>query len=357
MTRRSRAAAWLLVGAVLVVATAVLSAPPEQAMDTGPFGTSALRSFLRTMGFEVEEAEEPPEEGTFVLLSDLRTHEDTRPLLDWVEAGGRLVVTDPGSAAAAASSVRTVDAGGGFAAKRELRPACPSSLVVGVGSISVDPVEGAVAAGSDRAVGCFPSGDGAFVVSVPRGGGEIVVVAGASPLTNARLADADNAILAYRLMRPGGTVVFGPALPARSAGGGGLWQAMPDGARAVVLAVILAAVAFALVRGRRMGRSVPELPLTAVPASELTAATGRLYRRAGAVGYAGGLVRRAASQRIGRRLGLGAAAPDDVERVLRATARADASVLTGPEPRDDEDLIALGRQVELLRREVEGTPR
>jgi hypothetical protein len=119
----------------------------------------------------------------------------------------------------------------------------------------------------------------------------------------------------------------------------------------IVIAVILAAVAFALVRARRLGRPVLEEPVVPIPASELVRATARMYRRARTAAYCGRILRDATAARFARRLG-GAGRTEDLARILARTSGVTEQrveeLLGGPDTQTDEDLIHLGRELEGL---------
>jgi hypothetical protein len=168
------------------------------------------------------------------------------------------------------------------------------------------------------------------------------------------LREGDNAVLAAGLSSAGSEVVFGPpteGLP----GSEGIWDVLPDGARAFLIAIVVAAVAFALVRARRLGGPIVEAPLAPIPGSELVHAAGRLYRRGRATGYAGALMRQAALGRLSKRF-----IADDARDLAGAIAREGGlprerveKILAGPEPRSDDDLMRLGAELETLSATVE----
>jgi hypothetical protein len=301
--------------------------------------TLALRRFLADAGADVSAGGPPPSSGTYILLRDLRTREEARPLLDWAASGGRLVVADPASEVVSLAGARAEGSVGLFGAQT-LEPACLAGEVVGVRRI--------VARASDRTlsgdpfVSCFAG----FALVRTHGRGSVVLLGGFTPFTNEHLRRADNALLALRLAGRGSTVVFGPpTTPRGGAPAAGLWATLPDRARVMIVAVVVAAVAFAATRGRRLGRPSGEEPVTPIPASELVLATSRLYRRGRSLGYAAGLMRDATRARIGRRFGVEGAS----EALPAITAAATGipperveEALAGHEPATDEELIRLG---------------
>ena len=198
-------------------------------------------------------------------------------------------------------------------------------------------------------ISCFLTGNGALMLTRQYGDGTVTLLGGASAFTNEMLREGDNAELAAGLSGAGSEVVFGPpteGLP----GSQGIWDVLPDGARAFLVAIVLAAVAFALVRARRRGGPVVEAPLAPIRGSELVRAAGRLYRRGRATGYAGGLMRQAAVARLSRRF-----VADDAADLAGAIAREGGiprdrveKILAGTEPRTDNNRLILGADIETL---------
>jgi len=353
MKPRTRSVLW--VGALLAMLLAsVLIGGGRGGAEAGPGGTLALRRFLAGMGRDVREAGSPPEPpATFVLLSDLRDARQAEPILDWVRGGGRLVLADPDSVLL---DMLKIDKSGDLSNTR-LRPGCAIPETRGVREIELLGSAG-FGANDPVRIECFAGDGGAFMVAGDLGRGRVVVLGGVSPLTNEFLRRSDNAVLALRLI-PAGPVVFGtPLPPGASPPKRGLWASLPRAARACIIELGLALVAFAFVRGRRLGRPVLEDPIVPVPSGEIAQATGRLLRSARASGYAGRELRRAMIGRLARRAGVHAASGEELVALLARAGVAPppvlSRVLTGPDPRTDDDLIALGREIEQLRRHVEG---
>ena len=331
---------------VLVVATMVLLAPSAENPET----TRAFRRLLSNVGFSVSASPVPPDNGTIVILDDRRQVGEARRLLRWVgREGGKLIVTDPESV-----FLDLLDAAPtgpiGLVGRKELEPGCLAPESAGVGHLIVRSSDVALRTNHEAFVSCFPGGEGAFVLIRSYGRGTVVLLGGTSPLTNEMLREAENAMFAVQLAR-GPQVQFAP--PAVIAVGqprGGIWDLLPGGGRVTVVGIVLAAVAFALVRARRLGRPTPEEALTPIPATELVRATARMFRRAKAAPYCGELLREAATARFARRLG--SPAPDELSRILAnqsgvSTDRV-TEILRGPETLTDESLIHLGRELEEL---------
>lgn len=348
--------------ALLVVV--VLVSGPTSGNERGPHGTLALKRYLAAMGLSVATADTPPAgPGVFVVLSDLRSEDQANDLIGWARGGGTLVLADPGATTAAAAGVGPVGRVGHYAfGPAKLAPGCVAPEVAGVRTLAVDAADSALGA-EPGGVGCFPTGGGSFEVSMPTGGGRVVVLGGISPLTNALLGSGDNAAFALGVFGAGGPVVFGPPLPPGAPPPKGLIGSIPGPARVVLIQIALAAVAFALVRGRRFGRPVAERIPSPVPSGELVHAVARLYRSARARAFAGDTLRRAARRRLRARLGAGPDPGGPVDDALSSTVaqlsgtRPDEvqRLLGGAAPGTDEELIALGRELEELVQRVDGS--
>ncbi|QNN49941.1 hypothetical protein H9L10_02330 [Phycicoccus endophyticus] len=119
----------------------------------------------------------------------------------------------------------------------------------------------------------------------------------------------------------------------------------------------LALLAFAVARGRRLGRLVPEPLPVVVRAVETTESRAELYRAAADHARAAAVLRQASSRRLARRLGL---APGvDADALLAAVAAATgtdppevAALLHGPAPADEAALVTLARQLTHLEEKV-----
>jgi hypothetical protein len=376
---------WILLGiaGALVVVVALLSGPASSD-ERGPHGTLALRRYLVAMGLSVRNADTPPDgPGVFVVLTDLRDPGQAGDLVSWARGGGTLVVADPQSATAAAAGVGAVGRVGHYAfGPARLDPACATPEIAGVRTLAVDAAD-SVLASDPGGVGCFPISGGSFAVTTPLGSGKVIVLGGVSPLTNALLGHDDNAAFAIGVFGSGGPVVFGPPVPPGSAASKGLIGSLPPAARVVLGQLVVALGVFALVRGRRFGRPTFEQVPSPVASGELVHAVARLYRSARARAFAGDVLRRGTRRRLRSRLGLGPEPPTGtqpgtapgmqpgsppgisaaVDEALSSTvAQLSGSspdrvqrLLGGPGPTTDEELIALGRELEELRRRVEGS--
>jgi hypothetical protein len=186
-----------------------------------------------------------------------------------------------------------------------------------------------------------------------------VLTGGSSFLSDRSLNRADNAPFAMGVLGPGPVVIGPPRDPGRAVT---VWAALPTAAKAVIWELIVAAGVFALARGRRIGWPVAEEPVSPIPSGELVHATARLYRSAKAVAFCGGLLRGWTATRLTKRTGV---APDpDPARVSVAIGRATGipvddleHALAGPDPTNEEQLVALGQELETIATTIEGAPR
>jgi hypothetical protein len=346
--RRSRLV-WA--AAILGLVALVLLTPTTE----DPDATRAVRRFLANLGHEVAETRGAPAGGgTLIILADLRGPDEARGMLDWAESGGHLVVTDPTSAVvelAGASIAGPI----GFAGTLELEPGCVTAVTKGVDGIVARASDTALVATDDAFVACFPTGDGALLLTRQHGAGRVTLLGGSSALTNGLLPEADNAVLAAQLAGPSADLAFAdPGSPAGAVTG--TWEHLPERARAALVAIAAAGVAFALVRARRLGAPVLEEPVAPIPASELVRAAGRMLRRTHASADAGRVLRDASIAELSRRLRVAGENPDVPSALARATGMPEAevaAVLVGPEPRTDDELINLGRDLEALARRAE----
>lgn len=311
-----------VVGALLaLVAILVLSRPtldpyerdPLDPRGTNPDGTAALVELLRGRGITVRIGGLPAESDEVTLtLRDTLSGRSADRLTEWVEAGGRLVTTDPfsgpGADAAAESSL---------GATHDRPGACSIDALSGLGRIG--DMELLFAPGEGAATCVAPDAESAAAIHVRTAGeGAVVTLSTPSPLVNANLADRDNAALALLLLRPeeGSVRILDPNRllgDADDVGDGTVLGALPRRGRQALTQLVLAFVVWGLVRGRRLGAPVREDLPVPLPASDLVLATGRLLDRNADPADAAERLRRRARRHLGTRTGLG---PDPDPREL-----------------------------------------
>ncbi|MFP5308430.1 MAG: DUF4350 domain-containing protein [Actinomycetes bacterium] len=347
----------LAVGAV-VLAGAVArggaaDGPYLDPASTGRAGTRAVVDVLDDLGIDVTV---PGPRAAVAALRDadvvlvLGDGDGLRPALEEVLGrGGRVVVA--GLGAPFTEDLTPAAPGPTDGLGRTGRaPAC--DLLPDVGQVRVAVWAGWVVPVDGE--GCFGlGGPDAWLVAVPRGGGEVVALGGPEPLQNAELGQGDNAVLVASLLAPrtpgGTTVVLGPEVVGL-ADDATIADLVPRRAVDLLVAASLLAVVAALWRGRRHGPVVEESLPVRVPGGELVRALADLQQRAGLVGPAATTLRADARRQLAAVVGL----PSDADP--RALAAAVAAVtgtpastvratLAGPEPTAGADLVVLARDL------------
>ena len=211
---------------------------------------------------------------------------------------------------------------------------------------------------------CFtelaPTGAAPLLARTDGAGRELVLLGYDDFLSNERVAADDNAGLAIRALGSSPRLVWyvpgaGDIADGAAAQPGGLQ--FPSWFRPLVWLLGTGVVLLAVVRGRRLGRVVPEPLPVVVRAIETTENLGRLYRRAGDRDRAAALLRAGTTARLGQRFGIRpGAAPDAlVDAVSRATGRVPHdlhSLLFAPIGRDDRALLDLAQQLSDLEEQV-----
>ncbi len=367
MITRARARAWgpwlAVVGAMLAVGL-VAGAPPGEGppldpSSTGPAGTKALVDTLRLLAADVsvQSGTPGPSSTTAILLIDGLDDAGRDELVDWVEAGGTLVVTDVSSplspVASRSAAVAFLDP--------ELRRDCAVPALRQVQR--VDAPDAILQEVPEGAIGCFRLGeDEAWLVVNPVGQGTIVSIGGAGFLVNRALDDADNGLLAVTLLAPTPSdrvVVLQP--PAPGEGSTGLLDLVDRRVKLAVLQLVVAFGVLVLWRSRRLGRPVLEPQPVPLAGSELVVAVGELLQRAKGREQAASVLRDDLRRWLAERLGLPPATPADVVAEAAAAARTSdvtaeevLAVLAAGRPADEDGLVALAHAVESIRRRVHG---
>jgi hypothetical protein len=352
---------WFAIVGGLLLAGLLAGAPPSEGpvldpTSTGPAGTKALVDTLRQLGAQVDvQSDAPGPSATTALLMNDRLDDDTRTqVVDWVEAGGTLVVTDVGSPLnparpSASAAIAFLDP--------ELHKRCDVAALRRVER--VDAPDAILMDLPEGGTGCFTVGGHSWLVIVPHGAGNVVSLGGAGAFVNARLGEADNALLAADLLTPTGSdhvVVLRP--PPLGEGDVGLGDLVAPRVKLALAQLAIAFVILALWRARRLGRPVLEPQPVQLPASDLVVAVGDLMQRAKGRDQASTVLRDDLRRTLAERLGLPPATPADVVAdAVAATSpsgrRADdvLGVLTGPVPVGEDGLVILAQQVESIRRD------
>ena len=357
--RGRRLLAWGLIVAGILVAAMVGSRRADEGLpldpdSTGPTGTKALVDTLRELGARVSVSSEPPSGGgAALLLADDLDDQRRARLLDWVRQGGVLVVADPGSEVTRVQIMGDTRIG---LLDAELEPRCGLPAMRDARRVSApgDHVF-KVPAGAQ---GCFPRGDGAWLVAQPVGAGTVVRLGGASALVNREIGHADNAVLLVDLLAPApgpGVSVLRPPPP--GAGSKGLSELIAPRVKLSLAQLLVAFLLLALWRSRRLGRPVTEPTAVRIPGSELVVAVGHLLQRARHRGQAATLLAGDLRRTLSERLGLAASAPpEQVASTVAARTGLDRervlAALQPSTPRTEAELVALAQAIDTIRTEV-----
>ena len=224
------------------------------------------------------------------------------------------------------------------------------------------PPDAAASGAADSADG---RGSGALVV-LPREGQapETVVLGSKRAVSNRQVLDGAHAAMTLRALGPtrhllwyvpGLTDLDAPDPSGAHVADPG--RGVPDWLGPAAWLLAAAVVAFALARGRRLGRLVVEPLPVVVRAAETTEARGRLYHRAADRPLAARALRVGSRTRLADRLGLPRSTPVIalVDAVARAsgTPRPDVEqLLDGPDPTTDRDLLLLAQRLADLEESV-----
>lgn len=361
------AAALLLVG--LLSGSRQQSGPPLHPESTDPTGTRALMILLDERGATIEDGLPSAETNTALLLADQLDDQSRSQLEAWAGDGGTLIVTD--SSSILSPSEASFDDGD----------------VLVAGDCTIGGLDGfQLEAGSFLS---YPHRDPGFVaddwcfgdegrshVHVRReGAGRIIAVGGGLAFANENLDEADNAVVAARLLLDGGSlfaveagsagqdpstdrptiaVLYDPVV---AAGSRTLGDLIPTEAKWAAGQLLVAFVLYVLWRLPRFGRPVPEPQPVELPASLLVRATGELHRRSGAHGQASATLRADLDRRLRRQL---RASPELPTADVIGTAAAAGAIgpdvvaraVAGPAAVDGQQLSALVTDVDAVNHAV-----
>jgi len=338
----------VLVGAYLSAARRT-TGPPLDPGSTAGDGARALVELLDRYG-EVDVLDRAPDRrhATAVVLQDRFDREAEDDLRAWVEAGGTLVVADPGSTftPAVTSSLEGI---------QQVRCDVPGldavrALPVGGAGLALDPPPGATT--------CRTAAGAAVVVAEQVGAGRIVSLGGAAPFTNRLLDEGDAAVLAVALLvpEPGARTAFLRPELAVGAGDRSLVELVGTPVRAALAQLAVAFLVLALWRARRLGRPVAEAQPVRIESAELTDAVGRLLARSRHAGRAAAVLRDRARRDLSGRLGLDLDAPSDlvVEVIAARTSLtpAEAERAAVAPVTSDADLVEVAALLARIREEI-----
>jgi hypothetical protein len=377
-----RAAPWLALGALVVIAAVLLASQPSSndspyhsSTSDGPNGTSALRLYASALGHRVGSLDngfDIPDDAAllFVFTPAIRfTTADAGALRAWVSRGGVVVYAD-----------------------EDLDPRLRGPLGIGRGTAYVSAEERAVVPALDGALELdapgvvlpVTAGPGQAVLfrstTVPNGAlqplivesrlgqGRVIDVADPRLLANKWITDADNWRLAADLIALGhsGQILFDEYHhnPLAQPGDPNDWVRQPWGV-ALLWAVFALLAGFA-VRGRAFGPRLP--PPGATPpdrsSAEYAEAVGRLLRRSGGRAATAAMLWDAVRRALAARLGVGQDTPfDRLPEVVgrRAPGLADEYAQAEREvqeaPNSEEALLRTARRLQALAYPIRNTAR
>ncbi|WP_433547381.1 DUF4350 domain-containing protein [Streptomyces sp. CA-294286] len=377
-----RARGVLLVLGVLLLAGVVLAALQSggrhgrlDPRSADPHGSRAVAELLKERGVTIRvvttlaeaTAATGPDTTLLVTSPNLLTPSQQRSLHSAATPSrGRTVLVAPGppSLPALAPGVRAVPPSVPVTPRE---PGCPLPAAATAGRVELGGLRYTTSTPHDA---CYPTEDRPSLLRLTTShAGDTVLLGAADLLHNERLAHQGNASLALQLLgsRPQ-LVWYLPSLDDPSATGtgsdgqdttAGFLSHVPSGWIWGTLQLAVAAVLAALWRARRLGPVVTERLPVVIHASETTEGRARLYLRAGARDRAASTLRSATRARLASLLGVPAAQCDSPTALLPAvsTRLADTSpdlnsLLFGPTPSHDADLIRLADELDALEREV-----
>ena len=377
----------LVVGGALIALAAGRPSPDEYLHPdgTGQTGARALVEVLRDQGVDVEVVETTAEAlaaganapGTTVVVgnSSLLGETAARDLLRGSRDGDGIVLLDGAPQVLYALGLSldalpaTDDVGPASCSARWVRPD-DELRRVSWALVGADE-DGASTGGlPPGATGCYevasgsgddapPPGHAAVLVPGTADRAPVTVVGFPDAATNRFVTEADHAGLVVRLLGASPRLVwFHPNAEALAAGPDqGSEPVAPSFLVPATAVLALAVLAFALARGRRLGRLVPERLPVVVRGTETTESRAAMYRAASDRGRAAAVLRRASTTRLASRLGLPAHAP--LPTVVAATAAATGlapsevdAVLRDSVPPDEAALVRLAQQLTRLEEKV-----
>lgn len=283
--------------AVLFVLVALLvrggdptAGPPLGADNAAPAGSRALVQVLRQHGVRVvpagtlQQARAAAADDATVLLFDPSGYLTADQMRGLARMGAATVVVTP-SFNALTALAPGVQPAGRAVKSADLSSRCTLDAARRAGSITAPGQAYRVAgAASSSAVGCFPTGLGAFALAHVPGSHPVDVLGSTSLFSNEDTARAGNAALALNLLGAHHTLVwYLPTLAdVPATGAPDLAALTPGWVTPVMLLALATAIAAAVWRGRRFGPLVLERLPVVVRAEETMEGRARLYQRSSA---------------------------------------------------------------------------
>jgi hypothetical protein len=388
---------WPAIAALTVIAAgavvALLQQPPAVGVldptGTGSVGGRALADLLTARGQQVLRTTVPVSGSQHTRELDLVTRPDLlsqAQLSQVARFPGDILLVDPDPRALRilAPAIRIT----GYGDYRVVNPGCAAQPAAMAG----DAYLGGLALGTDSQAAdkCYQDGPGYELIRYADGTRTISVLGSSVPLTNAYLGDRGDAALALNLLSNATEIVWlvpsPDQLPPAGAGGGRSGQQpffalVPRPVYLIAIQLAIAVLLAAAWRARRLGPLVAERLPVIVRAAETVEGHGRLYQSLRARDGAARKLRAAAKSTIARLTATGTgtrtgtltgagtgtgngnsadAGPATVADARTATIAARAgqtpaevtSLLDGPPPTTDEDLVTLAADLDTLIRKI-----
>jgi len=338
---------------------------PLDASNAAPGGAKAVAEVLRQQGVEVtsttsldetRDAITDPSDTTLFLYDD-SLYLTASQLREAVSLADTVVIADPTFDELQAVAPELAQAG---YVGETVDADCDLPAVQKAGSVSLDGSGYRVVDDGDGVTACLGSGDGVYsLVQLEHGGTRVVVLGATSALTNEHVIEEGNAALALNLLGENGHVVWYlpgfddvPASEVQD-----LASLTPAWVTPALALLLLAFLAGAIWRGRRLGPLVIEnLPVT-VRASETMLGRARLYERSSARLRALDALRIGSVQRLAVLCGLPRTASlDDIVAGVAAATGDDVAgirrMLVDAVPASDAELVVLSDELLELERDV-----
>ena len=361
----SRRAGLAIVAVILaLIAIVVLSHPRQDPYlrpsfsphSTGPEGLAALVGVLKASGATVDQGGLPTPADSIVLQSeDTLSGTAASGLSQWVRDGGTLVEADVNSPLAAPETTQYPDGS-------SLRGTCDLDALGGVSRLGVAIPRQLQAGPADSR--CFADADGAGLVVQPSGEGLVVSISSVHPFLNEYLGQGDDAALGVALLAPTPytrvrILDANEFFAGNEVGHQGVLDALGKRTSQSIWELVIAFVVWALFRGRRLGKVVPEELPVEVPSSDLVLAVGEMLGRGEDIAAIAERLRRQARRELGVAMGLGTAPdPDALIASLHGFVTLDTGslrrVLRDPVP-DLASLLAMSDQLDRLMKELHAT--
>jgi len=305
--------ALLLVVAAVGMLLLVRAQPSPEPFDTrseAGSGTRGLLLLLERQGAAVSVVRSVPQPGSssrVLVLQDRLNAQQRDQLAAFAEAGGVVIMADPGSSFTGSLGATDPISGGeppslvGNDIDQQINVPLGTCDVAALqhlrGLLVTDGVRFNVPGAAVRE--CFGEASGAFVAAIPIGSGIVVQLGDNELFTNRLIRYADNGPLAAALLAPAPgaqvSILLGDEVAPSAAdigtGDKTLSSLVRPGVWMAIAQLAVAFVVFSIARAIRPGRPVREPEQVPIAGSELVAATGNLMQRAHHAQRAGWLLR------------------------------------------------------------------